>query len=188
MAEKYLFISRVNLDIFYLPFIYLELITSYYSYHFKMAIFCFFAPLFRAPEKVLGVGMNYLEKALELSGKPSEAEPVVFMKPNSSLIGQGEIIEIPSHITCCLYRKHFYLLQYLQKLLLDLQESFIRISRCGDEYGFHIIKLSKNGKVQWKQGFEEELSEMSLKAPKKPFINNLSLILKRCRAYIVQNN
>jgi 2-keto-4-pentenoate hydratase/2-oxohepta-3-ene-1,7-dioic acid hydratase in catechol pathway len=55
-----------------------------------------FAPLFRAPEKVLGVGMNYLEKALELSGKPPEVEPVVFMKPNSSLIGQGETIEIPS--------------------------------------------------------------------------------------------
>jgi 2-keto-4-pentenoate hydratase/2-oxohepta-3-ene-1,7-dioic acid hydratase in catechol pathway len=54
-----------------------------------------FAPLFRAPEKVLGVGMNYLEKALELSGKPPESEPVIFMKPNSSLIGQGDTIEIP---------------------------------------------------------------------------------------------
>ncbi|KIL51948.1 fumarylacetoacetate hydrolase family protein [Jeotgalibacillus soli] len=55
-----------------------------------------FAPLFRHPEKVFGVGMNYLEKALELSGKPPEEEPVIFMKPNSSIIGTGETIQIPS--------------------------------------------------------------------------------------------
>ncbi|MCI2255248.1 fumarylacetoacetate hydrolase family protein [Domibacillus sp. PGB-M46] len=54
-----------------------------------------FAPLFRHPEKVFGVGMNYMEKALELSGKPPEEEPVIFMKPNSSLIGPGEAIQIP---------------------------------------------------------------------------------------------
>ncbi len=54
-----------------------------------------FAPLYRHPEKVFGVGMNYMEKALELSGKPPEAEPVIFMKPNSSLIGPDETIKIP---------------------------------------------------------------------------------------------
>ena len=54
-----------------------------------------FAPLFRHPEKVIGVGMNYMEKALELSGKPPEEEPVIFMKPNSSLIGPGVPIQIP---------------------------------------------------------------------------------------------
>lgn len=54
-----------------------------------------FAPLFRHPEKVFGVGMNYMEKALELSGKPPEEEPVIFMKPNSSLIGPNDPIHIP---------------------------------------------------------------------------------------------
>lgn len=54
-----------------------------------------FAPLFRHPEKVFGVGMNYVEKALELSGQPPEEEPVIFMKPNSSLIGPNDPIHIP---------------------------------------------------------------------------------------------
>ncbi|WP_050181011.1 fumarylacetoacetate hydrolase family protein [Domibacillus robiginosus] len=54
-----------------------------------------FAPLFRHPEKVFGVGMNYMEKALELSGQPPEEEPVIFMKPNSSLIGPNDPIQIP---------------------------------------------------------------------------------------------
>jgi len=54
-----------------------------------------FAPLFRHPEKVFGVGMNYMEKALELSGRPPAEEPVIFMKPNSSLIGPNDPIHIP---------------------------------------------------------------------------------------------
>ncbi len=55
-----------------------------------------FSPLFRHPEKVVGVGMNYMETALELSGKAPEEEPVTFMKPNSSLIGPDNPIHIPA--------------------------------------------------------------------------------------------
>jgi 2-keto-4-pentenoate hydratase/2-oxohepta-3-ene-1,7-dioic acid hydratase in catechol pathway len=54
-----------------------------------------FAPLYRYPRKIWGVGMNYMEKALELSGKPPEEEPVIFMKPDTSLIGPGEAIKLP---------------------------------------------------------------------------------------------
>ncbi len=54
-----------------------------------------FAPLYRHPDKIWGVGMNYVEKAIELSGKLPEEEPVIFMKPNSSLIGPEENIELP---------------------------------------------------------------------------------------------
>ncbi|MFP3123823.1 fumarylacetoacetate hydrolase family protein [Ectobacillus funiculus] len=55
-----------------------------------------YAPLYRIPRKILGVGMNYLEKAIELSGKPPEEEPVIFMKPDTSLIGPEEVIKLPS--------------------------------------------------------------------------------------------
>jgi 2-keto-4-pentenoate hydratase/2-oxohepta-3-ene-1,7-dioic acid hydratase in catechol pathway len=55
-----------------------------------------FAPLYRHPRKIWGVGMNYMEKALELSGKPPEEEPVIFMKPDTSLIGPEESIKLPA--------------------------------------------------------------------------------------------
>jgi 2-keto-4-pentenoate hydratase/2-oxohepta-3-ene-1,7-dioic acid hydratase in catechol pathway len=55
-----------------------------------------YAPLYRNPGKIWGVGMNYMEKAIELSGKPPEEEPVIFMKPDTSLIGSEEFIKLPS--------------------------------------------------------------------------------------------
>ena len=58
-----------------------------------------YAPLYRHPEKIWGVGMNYMEKAVELSGKPPEEEPVIFMKPNSSLIGPEDSIILPFQST-----------------------------------------------------------------------------------------
>ncbi|WP_078412088.1 fumarylacetoacetate hydrolase family protein [Priestia abyssalis] len=54
-----------------------------------------FAPLYRTPGKIWGVGMNYMEKAIELSGKPPEEDPVIFMKPDTSLIGTEEMIKLP---------------------------------------------------------------------------------------------
>ncbi|KQY92026.1 fumarylacetoacetate hydrolase [Paenibacillus sp. Root52] len=51
--------------------------------------------LYRRPGKMIGVGMNYLAKAIELSGRPPEDEPVIFLKPDTSLIGSGEAIRLP---------------------------------------------------------------------------------------------
>ncbi|WP_145051379.1 fumarylacetoacetate hydrolase family protein [Paenibacillus xylanexedens] len=51
--------------------------------------------LYRRPGKMIGVGMNYLAKAIELSGRPPEDEPVIFLKPDTSLIGSGEAILLP---------------------------------------------------------------------------------------------
>ncbi len=51
--------------------------------------------LYRRPGKIIGVGMNYWAKAIELSGRPPEDEPVIFLKPHSSLIGSGEAIQLP---------------------------------------------------------------------------------------------
>ncbi|WP_028589311.1 fumarylacetoacetate hydrolase family protein [Paenibacillus massiliensis] len=52
--------------------------------------------LYRQPGKIIGVGMNYLAKAIELSGRPPEDEPVIFLKPDTSLIGPGEAIQLPT--------------------------------------------------------------------------------------------
>ncbi|MFN3430284.1 MAG: fumarylacetoacetate hydrolase family protein, partial [Candidatus Sericytochromatia bacterium] len=47
------------------------------------------------PSKILCVGRNYAEHAAEL-GHEVPAEPLIFMKPPSSLIGSGEAIVLPA--------------------------------------------------------------------------------------------
>ncbi len=46
------------------------------------------------PSKILGVGTNYRAHALEM-GKPLPDEPLLFMKPPSSVIGPGQAIVRP---------------------------------------------------------------------------------------------
>ncbi len=48
------------------------------------------------PSKVVCVGKNYAAHAAEMGGD-APAEPLIFLKPNSSIIGQGDAIEIPPH-------------------------------------------------------------------------------------------
>jgi 2-keto-4-pentenoate hydratase/2-oxohepta-3-ene-1,7-dioic acid hydratase in catechol pathway len=47
-----------------------------------------------APSKIVAVGRNYKEHADEL-GNPLPAEPLIFLKPPSAIIGPGEPILIP---------------------------------------------------------------------------------------------
>lgn len=47
------------------------------------------------PSKILCVGRNYAEHAAEL-GHDVPVEPLIFMKPPSSLIGSGEAIVLPA--------------------------------------------------------------------------------------------
>jgi 2-keto-4-pentenoate hydratase/2-oxohepta-3-ene-1,7-dioic acid hydratase in catechol pathway len=56
-----------------------------------------YTALYRKPKKILGVGLNYIEKARELSYTPTETEPVSFMKPDSCLIGPMETIRLPAY-------------------------------------------------------------------------------------------
>ncbi|MBD2843981.1 fumarylacetoacetate hydrolase family protein [Paenibacillus sp. IB182496] len=62
-----------------------------------------FAPLYRHPRKIWGIGMNYAQKAVDLNSAPPEAEPICFMKPDTSLIGPGDAIVLPAasaeHVT-----------------------------------------------------------------------------------------
>ena len=47
------------------------------------------------PSKIVAIGLNYRDHAAE-RGKPVPAEPLMFLKPPSAVIGPGDTIEIPS--------------------------------------------------------------------------------------------
>ncbi len=47
------------------------------------------------PSKIVAIGLNYRDHAVE-RGKPIPKEPLVFLKPPSSVIGPGDAIAIPS--------------------------------------------------------------------------------------------
>ncbi|OBZ19011.1 fumarylacetoacetate hydrolase [Bacillus sp. FJAT-27264] len=55
-----------------------------------------YAPLYRYPRKIWGIGANYREKAEAMSVTPPEQEPICFMKPDTSLIGPGDEILLPA--------------------------------------------------------------------------------------------
>ena len=54
-----------------------------------------YAPLYRHPRKIWGIGLNYVEHAQDLLEKPPTTEPASFMKPDTTIIGYNDIIEIP---------------------------------------------------------------------------------------------
>ncbi len=49
----------------------------------------------RPPGKIVAVGLNYRSHAAEL-GMPVPADPVLFLKPSSAVIGPGEAIVLPT--------------------------------------------------------------------------------------------
>ena len=53
-----------------------------------------FAPLMRKPSKVWGIGLNY-KNSLDYVNVDIPPEPSLFMKPNSSIIGYKDIVELP---------------------------------------------------------------------------------------------
>jgi len=55
-----------------------------------------YAPLYRRPRKIAGIGANYRAKAADMNVAAPDAEPICFLKPDTSLIGPGEAIELPS--------------------------------------------------------------------------------------------
>lgn len=54
-----------------------------------------FAPLYRHPRKIWGIGLNYQGHAEGLSEQAPTAEPASFMKPDTAIIGFNDRIEIP---------------------------------------------------------------------------------------------
>ncbi|MBM3791478.1 MAG: fumarylacetoacetate hydrolase family protein [Acidobacteria bacterium] len=54
-----------------------------------------YAPLYRTPPKIWGIGLNYAAHARDLSERPPTAAPASFMKPATTIIGHGDTIRIP---------------------------------------------------------------------------------------------
>ncbi len=52
------------------------------------------APLYRHPRKIWGIGLNYLDHAKDLDA-PYPTEPASFMKNDNTIIGPGDIIQLP---------------------------------------------------------------------------------------------
>jgi 2-keto-4-pentenoate hydratase/2-oxohepta-3-ene-1,7-dioic acid hydratase in catechol pathway len=51
------------------------------------------------PSKVVAVGKNYAEHAQEMGDEAPPAEPVLFLKPSTSVVGQGDAIAYPIKLT-----------------------------------------------------------------------------------------
>lgn len=54
-----------------------------------------YAPLYRYPQKIWGIGLNYVEHAADLDEASPSTEPASFMKPATTIIGPGEMIQVP---------------------------------------------------------------------------------------------
>lgn len=54
-----------------------------------------FAPPFRRPNKIWGIGLNYVEHAGDLSESVPAFEPASFMKPSTTIIGYNDKIILP---------------------------------------------------------------------------------------------
>jgi len=49
------------------------------------------------PSKVVAIGLNYKDHAAEMN-KPLPAEPLMFLKPSTAVIGPGDAIRIPPNV------------------------------------------------------------------------------------------
>jgi 2-keto-4-pentenoate hydratase/2-oxohepta-3-ene-1,7-dioic acid hydratase in catechol pathway len=54
-----------------------------------------YAPLYRRPRKIWGIGLNYAEHAEDLDVVSPSDEPASFMRPDTTIIGTGEEILLP---------------------------------------------------------------------------------------------
>jgi 2-keto-4-pentenoate hydratase/2-oxohepta-3-ene-1,7-dioic acid hydratase in catechol pathway len=54
-----------------------------------------YAPLYRRPRKIWGIGLNYVEHAADLKESAPSTEPASFLKPDTTIIGPGDGIRIP---------------------------------------------------------------------------------------------
>jgi 2-keto-4-pentenoate hydratase/2-oxohepta-3-ene-1,7-dioic acid hydratase in catechol pathway len=52
------------------------------------------------PSKVVAIGRNYADHAKEMGGEdPSDAPPITFLKPSTSVIGPGDLIQHPTGVS-----------------------------------------------------------------------------------------
>ncbi|MDP1419914.1 fumarylacetoacetate hydrolase family protein [Peribacillus simplex] len=54
-----------------------------------------YAPIYRHPRKIWGIGLNYVEHAADLNENAPNTEPASFLKPDTTIIGPNDTIKIP---------------------------------------------------------------------------------------------
>lgn len=54
-----------------------------------------YGPLYRNPQKIFGIGLNYSDHAADLAEKAPITEPASFFKPATTIIGPDDEIKIP---------------------------------------------------------------------------------------------
>ena len=54
-----------------------------------------YAPLYRHPSKIFGIGLNYADHAGDLAEKTPQGIPASFFKPDTTIAGHGDEIKIP---------------------------------------------------------------------------------------------
>ena len=54
-----------------------------------------YSPLYRNPGKIWGIGLNYREHARDLNETTPSTIPASFMKPTTTIIGNGDTIKLP---------------------------------------------------------------------------------------------
>ena len=54
-----------------------------------------YAPLYRRPRKIWGIGLNYVEHAGDLDEVSPHDEPASFMRPDTTIVGSGDEIRLP---------------------------------------------------------------------------------------------
>ncbi len=57
-----------------------------------------YAPLYRRPRKIWGIGLNYAEHAGDLDETAPAEEPASFMRPDTTIVGPGDAIRLPEGI------------------------------------------------------------------------------------------
>ncbi len=57
-----------------------------------------YAPPYRRPRKIWGIGLNYVEHAGDLDETAPVEEPASFMRPDTTIIGPGDEIRLPEGI------------------------------------------------------------------------------------------
>jgi 2-keto-4-pentenoate hydratase/2-oxohepta-3-ene-1,7-dioic acid hydratase in catechol pathway len=55
-----------------------------------------YAPLYRRPRKIWGIGLNYAEHAGDLSETAPSDEPASFMRPDTTIVGPGDEVVLPA--------------------------------------------------------------------------------------------
>jgi len=55
-----------------------------------------YAPLYRRPRKIWGIGLNYVEHAGDLSEVAPADEPASFMRPDTTIVGTGDDVVLPA--------------------------------------------------------------------------------------------